>query len=713
MLNKEDYILTEVLGKDDPQVRALVAAASNPGMEGAVHEMLRSLARQRGWNPDDPPRFALPQGISPSDFVIGTAMSGDVVGEEVGLAEGDLSSHCGVFGTTSSGKTTLVKVLIHAFKEKEKTITGEKLTSLVLDMGDEYRDMLPLYAPGELIWMTADELGLNIFEVPRGEDGKPVMLPDKWLNNVRELMRLAWLNEPSLNLLCEILREEYARRGVLTGSDDYSSLSDVIEVLRLLSPRPNSDRARARDKLLDRLESLRAMLPGLDVKRSRDFRKLMDRSIILDVSDVRDVALPLLFAFLVTLLREVYRSESVRGIKRMLVMEEAHAYMSGATDKRTSDLKESTPSGVLRDLRKSGGGTCGVVVSHLIHDVSPSVRGNLGSVISLKQGNRESVRQAAGSLNLKPWQEDEIAKLPNRHAIARFSRYGDPVYFAVKDACALGLGVSPTPSREEARERSRPILEAIPYVKGEEAPQRLALEGGGKEAGSEAVKEGELRPREKRVFARICERPWELIDDRKDALGLDRESEGAARDTLGTRNLIGFAGIVGAKNRLVDLTARGFAVAAVWGLTVAKRGKGSVVHQAIVEYTQQSLERYSPLFRYQRIGISSTTLGVQPDLLVLTMSGGRVPVQACYRNQPKDEAEKLMKLHDLALLDVGDPDKVDCVLAVASNRRHKAAVEKALREKNGGKMPARMVMLDFDMIVHPAFDWTLFINFPV
>jgi len=243
---------------------------------------------------------------------------------------------------------------------------------------------------------------------------------------------------------------------------NYPSLSDIIEARKQLSPPRGSDRAKAKDKLLDRLESLRALLPGLDVQKSRDFRRLMDRSIILDVSDVKDVALPALFTFLVTLLREVYRSESVSGITRMLVMEEAHLYLNGATDKRTSDLKESTPSGVLRDLRKSGGGTCGVVVSQLIQDVSPSVRGNLGSVVSLKQGNRESVRQAAGSLNLAGWQEPEVAKLPNRHAIARFSRYGQPVYLAVKDARALGLGVSSPPSREEAHERSRPILEAIP-----------------------------------------------------------------------------------------------------------------------------------------------------------------------------------------------------------------------------------------------------------
>jgi hypothetical protein len=250
-------------------------------------------------------------------------------------------------------------------------------------------------------------------------------------------------------------------------------------------------------------------------------------------------------------------------------------------------------------------------------------------------------------------------------------------------------------------------------VKGGETSQGKAARAGGKESGQEAVQEGELRPREKRVFARICERPWELIDDRKDALGLDRESEGSARDTLKTRGLTAFAGTVGARSILVDLTARGRAFAAERGLTVAKLGKGSLVHEAIVEYTQQSLGRYSPMYRFQRVGIASTTLGVQPDLLVLTPSGDRIPIQICFRNQPMDEAEKLMKLHDLALLDVGDADKVHRVLAVAANKRHRAAVEKALRAKNGGKMPARMALLDFDMIRKPTFDWALILGFPI
>lgn len=119
MLSKEDFILAELLGKDSPEVQALVAAASIPGMEATVHEMLRSLVRQKGWDPDDLPKLALPQGMSESDYVIGTAMSGDVVGEDVGPSEIDLSSHIGVFGQTNVGKSTLVKLLLIAFMRKE------------------------------------------------------------------------------------------------------------------------------------------------------------------------------------------------------------------------------------------------------------------------------------------------------------------------------------------------------------------------------------------------------------------------------------------------------------------------------------------------------------------------------------------------------------------------------------------------------------------
>lgn len=98
-------------------------------------------------------------------------------------------------------------------------MTAKNHTFFILDVHGEYRDLLPLFKPDELVWLSADELGINPFEVPIGEDGNRVMSPEKWLNNIREWLRLFWLNEPSCNLFYEILLEEYERRGLLKGNE--------------------------------------------------------------------------------------------------------------------------------------------------------------------------------------------------------------------------------------------------------------------------------------------------------------------------------------------------------------------------------------------------------------------------------------------------------------------------------------------------------------
>jgi hypothetical protein len=497
--------------------------------------------------------------------------------------------------------------------------------------------------------------------------------------------------------------------------DNWPSLSDVIEAVRQLNPPRNSDRARAKDKLLDRLTSLGAMLPGLDVQRSRNVARLLDMSVILDVSGVKDVARPALFSLLVMETAAVLGLDAEASITRAMVIDEAHEVLGGQTDKRTADLKEGRPSSLLRELRKTG--TCGIVATHLPSDLAHGVRGNIGSVIALRQGNRDSIRETAAMLNLAPWQEGELAKLPAHYAIARFSRHGEPVCLEIRDARPLGLGVTPPPSRDEARERSRPVLEAIPFVKRGEPPLAGQEEAGpaavGKETTHTATANGGLPLREMRVFAHIAQYPWATIDDRRDALGLDRDSEGDARAKLQARGLIAFAGTVGAKNRLFEPTARGREFAQIKGLTIARQQKGSVVHTAVVEYTQRSLGKHSAAFRFQRTGISPTTDGVQPDLLLILSGGGRIVIQSFCRNQPAYEAAALLKLHRLALLGPGDADKVDFILAVAVNKRHREAVERALERENGGKPPDRVVLLDFDTVVDPKFEWASVFEFPL
>jgi len=310
--------------------------------------------------------------------------------------------------------------------------------------------------------------------------------------------------------------------------------------------------------VLDRLKSLRQILPGLDVQCSRGVYKLFaERSIIMDVSDLKDIGFPFLFAFMSKLHGIIFHADDPSKITRMEVIEEAHDVLGGHTDKRTSDIKESTASGVLRDKRKSK--TCAVVVTQLPEYIVDSVLGNLGTVFCLRLGDGRNINRAATCLNLEPWQRQEIAQLPDRHAIARFSRYGKPVQLVIKDAARALSGSRPV-SREEARQRSKPVLDSIPFVK--RAPEKVEDALNEEEKMFKAV--GGLHPNVKRTYARICAIPWELIEDRIDYLGLDREAENAARRQLVALGLIRFAGKVGAKHRLFELTPRGGKVAEKW-----------------------------------------------------------------------------------------------------------------------------------------------------
>jgi hypothetical protein len=141
------------------------------------------------------------------------------------------------------------------------------------------------------------------------------------------------------------------------------------------------------------------------------------------------------------------------------------------------------------------------------------------------------------------------------------------------------------------------------------------------------------------------------------------------------------------------------------GMKIGRPVKGSVVHEAIVFYTEKSLKRYRQDFDFERVGVSGTMDGVQPDALLLMPDGGRVPIQACYKNQPDYEAKRILDLHELALLDRAEPKSVEFVIVVAANKQHKGAIERAIKRKSKGEMPEKVALLDFDTVINPEFDW--------
>ncbi len=120
MLDRESYALVQLLGPEDPQVKALVYAARDPKMRDSVFSMLQALARQRGIDPDNPPAFGFPQGLSSSDYPLGHAKCGEMLGEEVGVSreDADAGGGIGIFDISGKGKTTLVKIFLLSFSGK-------------------------------------------------------------------------------------------------------------------------------------------------------------------------------------------------------------------------------------------------------------------------------------------------------------------------------------------------------------------------------------------------------------------------------------------------------------------------------------------------------------------------------------------------------------------------------------------------------------------
>jgi len=122
MNDRLSYILSRLIGPDDPQVKALLWSERDPKMRELVPGMFRNLAMQHGIDPDNPPAFGHPRGISRSDWPLGRSKCGDIPGEEVGPSRDDVNAGggIGVFGISGVGKTTLIKMFMLSFTGKMK-----------------------------------------------------------------------------------------------------------------------------------------------------------------------------------------------------------------------------------------------------------------------------------------------------------------------------------------------------------------------------------------------------------------------------------------------------------------------------------------------------------------------------------------------------------------------------------------------------------------
>jgi hypothetical protein len=348
---------------------------------------------------------------------------------------------------------------------------------------------------------------------------------------------------------------------------------------------------------------------------------------------------------------------------RMIVIEEANQTFADDKESRY-DLGDGPGLGFLRSARKIDGDTSVVMTDQVPSALNRATIANCENVICFALGDYKDIEEAGWAAGLERHLHRELVELGEREVIARLGRYSRRALKIQIDEISFPQPIS----REEARERSKLVLDSIPFVK-----RHPKKDGGGKKDGGECTAAGGLPPDELRWFAHFVREPWLLTPDLMKATGLDRDSHDHIRAKFEARGCIAFDGKVGAKFKLWRPTPRGVELANSLGLRTGLPRRGGIGHECMVAYLQSSLGEYlshdsrKPA-RLLRVGAAATTQGVQPDLLVARADGGRFACQVCHRNQPAYEADALLKLNELALGGRGDADKVEFVLAVAQQR---------------------------------------------
>jgi hypothetical protein len=404
----------------------------------------------------------------------------------------------------------------------------------------------------------------------------------------------------------------------------------------------------------------------------------------------------------------------VNSTEVILGVEEAHLLVSRQKMQRYD--MEPRLVRLLRMGRKHGM-SC-LVIDQIPSDLAWAVQGNLATRIVMRLINDPCVRTIARTMGLDEEQTVMLAELPRRQAIVQTARSPQPFLVRIVE-----MAEPECAPEEELLERERVSLELLGHCEKEaDAVGVLFGEGRKKDTAVPAIR-GDMHG----VLARMCEFPWELIDERCEALGLERAREYRARENLLKIGMIALGDRVGSKWQLYVPTDKGREWARAMGIKVPSF-KSGVGHERMVRTLRQRLEGAFPGIEFFPPGKSLGISGVQPDLLAGMGrpegdSGFRMAIQIGSQNKADYEARKAVELSRIP--------QVDLVIIVARNKSHRRDIERKLREllDEGGsageaagegvqkgsdseksethlqKPRERIVTLDFETCISPDCNW--------
>ena len=202
-----------------------------------------------------------------------------------------------------------------------------------------------------------------------------------------------------------------------------------------------------------------------------------------------------------------------------------------------------------------------------------------------------------------------------------------------------------------------------------------------------------------RVMECILRKPHLTIEERAAELEMDRQREWRARRKLEVLGLLEPARKVG-KTRFFAPSTKGKEWAVARGIKIRKF-KSGWFHQAVLLRVIFLWRRAVRGIRFKQGGPINAA---QPDGLVMTEYGTRIPVQVCVSNTAEREARALLRLAEEPL--------VDRVLMVAVGKGKAALIQKRVEELVQGQdqcawkeVGKKVLVEDVETVFRSGFDW--------
>jgi hypothetical protein len=476
-------------------------------------------------------------------YDIGEVIYPEKVFGRFGVAEKEWIRHCGIFGKTGSGKTTLaIRIL--------KEICKHGKPFLLFDYKRNYRDLLkhPDFQKEEILIFTVgrNDVAPFYFNPKQGPRGVEEYV---WIKQLSEIIEKVYILGPGAN---DVFMES-------AGLDTFKDMKD--NVLR--------QRKRARELLwwASVKRTLNAInYPGLgemvNCTAGYSIPELLDKKVILELDGLSgsDQAF-VIGSLLLWIYHYRMRQPEREVLKHFILIEEAHHLFSKA--RREEDIADI----IMREIRELGEAV--LIIDQHPSRMSVSALGNLSTKFALSLSLNQDVAAIANAMLLDKSQQRYLSMLTLGQCICRSDRFIQPLLLAIPD---FPINKGLVTDQDLIRH-----MEA--YLKNSRAELPPRAERGGIQG---IQRKETLSPLGRIMLENVALKPVLGLVKRFKGLGLQLSEGYKVIEELVALKLVKPLTIDG--NRLYELTEEGRKAI---GKETRSRGRGGIEHRYYVEKVKE------------------------------------------------------------------------------------------------------------------------------